>query len=68
MSRRFWRLARLLQVVAATAFLTGGLLGGSAAGNQIVVAGFFVLLLSVVLAWPGLPAAMAAADPDGSNS
>ena len=54
-----WRLARLGMIAAAALVLVGGLVAGASrtTSDAIVLAGFGLLLPSIVLGWLGLPAA-----------
>jgi hypothetical protein len=54
-----WRLAAFGMVVAAALVLVGGFLAGAdrALSDSLVLAGFGVLIPSVLLGWLGLPAA-----------
>lgn len=54
-----WRLARIGMLAAAALVLVGGLLAGPSRtlSDSLVLAGFGVLLPSVVLGWLGLRAA-----------
>lgn len=68
MARVAWRLAVAGLLTAAVVLAVGGalaaLLDTRSASDRVVVAGFALLVLSLPLAWIGLPAAAAAPDPE----
>lgn len=57
--RNAWRLARVGMIAAAALVLVGGLLAGASrsTSDTLVLAGFGLLLPSIVFGWLGLPAA-----------
>lgn len=57
--RLAWRLAALGMIAAAAFVLVGGLLAGAdrPLSDSLVLAGFGLLIPSVLLGWLGLPAA-----------